>query len=129
MPLAIKQRTAKCVAVGSAKPSAQTTSAVRKCEQRSRIRLLVADDHALILEGLASTIARQPDMTVVAKAADGRKAVSLWKQHRPGVTLLDLRMPALRGVGATRAIRDGDVGARVIVHTTFDTDEDVYQAA
>jgi two-component system NarL family response regulator len=88
----------------------------------------VADDHALILEGLASTIARQPDMAVVATARTGREAVNLWKQHRPDVTLLDLRMPELGGVGATREIRDGDVAARVIVHTTFDTDEDIYQA-
>ena len=96
--------------------------------RNGQIRLLVADDHALILEGLASTIARQPDMAVVATARTGREAVTLWKQHRPDVTLLDLRMPELSGVGATREIRDGDVAARIIVHTTFDTDEDIYQA-
>jgi two-component system NarL family response regulator len=90
--------------------------------------LLVADDHALILEGLASTIARQPDMTVVATACNGREAVTLWKQHRPDVTLLDLRMPEMGGVTATREIRNGDVAARVIVHTTYDTDEEIYQA-
>jgi two-component system NarL family response regulator len=88
----------------------------------------VADDHALILEGLASTIARQPDMTVVATACNGREAVTLWKQHRPDVTLLDLRMPEMGGVTATREIRNGDVTARVIVHTTYDTDEEIYQA-
>ena len=99
-----------------------------KAAKREQIRLLIADDHALILEGLAATIARQDDMAVVAKAADGRAAVDLWKQHRPDVTLLDLRMPQLNGVGVIREIRDLDVGARFIVQTTYDTDEEIYQA-
>lgn len=96
--------------------------------QRKEIRLLIADDHAMILEGLAATIARQKDMRVVAKAADGLEAVDLWKMHRPDVVLLDLRMPKLKGVGVIREIRDEDVSARVIVHTTYDTDEEIYQA-
>jgi two-component system NarL family response regulator len=124
----LNQKTAKNPARASTKQSAASATAARKAETRPRIRLLIADDHALILEGLAAAIARQSDMTVVATAADGREAVSLWKEHRPDVSLLDLRMPALGGVGATREIRDRDVAARVIVHTTFDTDEDVYQA-
>jgi DNA-binding NarL/FixJ family response regulator len=105
-------------------------AASRKVAQKVRpqIRLLIADDHALILEGLAAMIDRQEDMTVVARAANGREAVALWKTHKPDVSLLDLRMPQLNGVGVTREIRDSDVAARVIVHTTYDTDEDVYQA-
>ena len=93
-----------------------------------QIRLLIADDHALILEGLAATIARQEDMTVVATASDGREAVALWMRHRPHVSLLDLRMPELNGVGVIKAIREFDSAARVIVHTTYDTDEEIYQA-
>src|SRR5690348_926410 len=58
-----------------------------------QIRLLIADDHALILEGLSAMIARQEDMAVVAKASNGRDAVELWQKHRPDVSLLDLRMP------------------------------------
>ena len=92
------------------------------------IRLLIADDHALILEGLAATIGRQNDMTVVAKANNGREAVEMWSTHRPDVSLLDLRMPQLNGVGVIREVRDLDVAARVIVHTTYDTDEEIYQA-
>src|SRR5262245_21160592 len=69
-----------------------------KAAKPKQIRLLVADDHVLILEGLTATIGRQEDMSVVAKAADGREAVYLWKKHRPDVTLLDLRMPKLNGV-------------------------------
>ena len=99
-----------------------------KGEKGDQIRLLIADDHALILEGLAAMIARQDDMKVVAKASDGREAVDLWKANRPDVTLLDLRMPQLNGVGVIRQIRDLDVAARIIVHTTYDTDEDIYQA-
>ena len=109
----------------------RTTSArpvTRKTSPSERIRLLIADDHALILEGLAATIGRQDDMTVVAKAGNGREAVELWKTHRPDVSLLDLRMPILNGVGVIKEVRDLDVSARVIVQTTYDTDEEIYQA-
>ena len=104
------------------------TIARSKSVKRDRVRLLVADDHALILEGLSATIGRQEDMTVVAKASDGRQAVNLWKAHRPDVLLLDLRMPELNGVGVIREIRNFDSSARIIVHTTYDTDEEIYQA-
>ena len=99
-----------------------------KSASAKKIRLLIADDHALILEGLAVTIERQDDMSVVARARNGREAVDLWKTHRPEITLLDLRMPQLGGVGATEKIRELDGSARVIVHTTYDTDEEIYQA-
>jgi two-component system NarL family response regulator len=99
-----------------------------KTKQLDQIRLLIADDHALILEGLAATIGRQEDMAVVATASNGREAVELWKTHRPDVSLLDLRMPELNGVAVIREIRDLEVAARIIVHTTYDTDEDIYQA-
>ena len=99
-----------------------------KAAKREQIRLLVADDHVLILEGLAAAIGRQEDMRVVARARDGREAVDLWKMHHPDVTLLDLRMPKLKGVAVIREIRDEDAAARVIVQTTYDTDEEVYQA-
>jgi DNA-binding NarL/FixJ family response regulator len=99
-----------------------------KASHTEKIRLLIADDHALILEGLVATIGRQDDMTVVAKASNGREAVELWNTHRPDVSLLDLRMPTLNGVGVIKELRDLDVAARVIVHTTYDTDEEIYQA-
>jgi two-component system NarL family response regulator len=110
-----------------------TTAVVRrggkpKAAKREQIRLLVADDHVLILEGLTAAIGRQDDMRVVAKATDGREAVDLWKMHRPDVALLDLRMPKLNGVAVIREIRVENVSARVIVHTTYDTDEEIYQA-
>jgi DNA-binding NarL/FixJ family response regulator len=93
-----------------------------------RIRVLIADDHSVVLEGLSAIIGRQPDMVVVAQAADGEEAVALWRAKRPDVTLLDLRMPKLDGVDAIDAIRKHDGDAHVIVLTTFDTDQDIYRA-
>jgi two-component system NarL family response regulator len=99
-----------------------------RAAKSEKIRLLLADDHVLILEGLTAAIGRQEDMRVVARAADGREAIDLWKTHRPDVALLDLRMPKLNGVAVIREIRDEDASARVIVQTTYDTDEEIYQA-
>ena len=94
----------------------------------TEIRLLLADDHAVVLEGLVAIIGRQSDMSVVAEASDGPEAVEKWKAHRPDVALIDLRMPALDGVGVIAEIRRTDPAARVIILTTYDTEEDVYQA-
>jgi DNA-binding NarL/FixJ family response regulator len=93
-----------------------------------KIRLLVADDHMTVVAGLASIIGMQRDMIVVAEAANGRQAVDLWRKHRPDVTLLDLRMPKLDGVGAIDEIRKEDTSARIIILTTYDTDNEIYRA-
>jgi DNA-binding NarL/FixJ family response regulator len=92
-----------------------------------RIRLLIADDHSVVREGLVALLGRQPDMEVVAEARNGSEAVALWKQHRPDVTLLDLRMPELDGVGALEEIHRQEAAARVIFLTTYDTDEEIYR--
>ena len=92
------------------------------------IRVLIADDHVTVLEGLAAIIGRQADMRVVAQAGNGREAVELWQRHRPDITLLDLRMPVLDGPGAIEEIRGLDGAARIIMLTTFDTDADVAAA-
>jgi two-component system NarL family response regulator len=96
--------------------------------QTDKIRVLIADDHVTVLEGLAAIIGRQPDMMVVAEAADGQEAVDLWTEHRPDVTLLDLRMPTLDGVGVIENIRKQDASARVIVLTTYDSDTEILRA-
>ena len=96
--------------------------------KKERIRILIADDHSVVREGLVSLIKRKSSMVVVAEASNGREAVDLWKEHRPDITLLDLRMPELDGVGAIKEIRELDETARVIVLTTFDGDEDIYRA-
>jgi DNA-binding NarL/FixJ family response regulator len=97
-------------------------------EEPKKIRVLIADDHVTVLEGLAAMIGRQPDMVVVAEAADGQEAIDLWTIHRPEVTLLDLRMPKLDGVGAIEEIRKRDSSARIIVLTTYDTDTEILRA-
>jgi DNA-binding NarL/FixJ family response regulator len=96
--------------------------------ETDKIRVLIADDHVTVLEGLAAIIGRQPDMMVVAEAADGQKAVDLWTEHHPDVTLLDLRMPTLDGVGVIENIRKQDASARVIVLTTYDNDTEILRA-
>jgi len=92
------------------------------------MRILIADDHPVVREGLAAMINRLPDMTVVAEASNGREAVELYFKHQPDITLMDLRMPEMSGVDAIIAIRQKHSGARLIVLTTFDRDEDIYRA-
>jgi DNA-binding NarL/FixJ family response regulator len=99
----------------------------RAAARSSRIRVLIADDHAVVRAGLVAIIDRERDMLVVAQASNGREAAGLWQQHRPDVTLLDLRMPVLDGMGALQAIRAADASARIIVLTTFDSDEEIYR--
>ena len=100
----------------------------RSRSRTDKIRLIVADDHVTVLEGLVAILGRQPDMQVLAAAANGHEAVDLWMKHRPDVTLLDLRMPVLDGVGAIQEIRQREFSARLIVLTTFDTDADLSKA-
>jgi two-component system NarL family response regulator len=91
-------------------------------------RVLLVDDHALLRTGVANIINQEPDLRVVAEAGDGLEAIDAWDRHRPDVTLLDLRMPRLEGVEVVRRIRERDPGARVIVLTTYDTDDEISQA-
>jgi len=93
-----------------------------------KIRLLIADDHAMVVAGLASIIGMQPDMEVVAEVLDGRQAVEMWRRLRPDVMLLDLRMPHLDGIGALEEIRQMDPGVRSIVLTTFYCEIDAVRA-
>ena len=94
------------------------------------IRALVADDQQAVRAGFAALLETQADITVVATAADGREAVDGCREHRPDVVLMDIRMPVLDGIEATRRICDavGDSAARVLILTTFDLDEYVYDA-
>ena len=94
----------------------------------SKIRVLIADDHPVVRDGLASMIGKWTDTEVIAEARDGQEAVEQWMQHRPDVSLLDLRMPVLDGVGAIERIRQIEPAARIILLTTFDGEEDIYRA-
>jgi two-component system NarL family response regulator len=89
---------------------------------------MCVDDHEILREGLTAVIATQPDMRVVAVAADGRSAIDLFRQHKPDVTLMDLRLPGMSGSDAILAIRSEFPKARVIVLTTYDGSEDVHRA-
>jgi DNA-binding NarL/FixJ family response regulator len=92
------------------------------------IRVLCADDHRLMREGIARIVGVQPDMKIVAQASDGEQAVSQFLQHRPDVTLMDLEMPTMNGVRAIQAIRSHHSDARIVVLTMYHGDEDIHRA-
>ena len=92
------------------------------------LRILVAEDHLVARVGVSTIVNMQPDMTVVAEAANGQQALELYRQHQPDVALLDIRMPGMSGVEAAAAIRAEFPGARMIALTTYGGDEDIRRA-
>jgi DNA-binding NarL/FixJ family response regulator len=93
-----------------------------------RIRLLVADDHPVVRDGLRAMLATQPDMELVGEATTGTEAVQRARALRPDVVLMDLQMPELDGPGAIAALRASEPGVHVLVLTTFGTDADITRA-
>jgi len=94
----------------------------------SAIRILVADDHPLLRDGIAGLVADQPDMQLVAEASNGYEAIEGFRKHHPDITLLDLQMPDLNGIDTLIAIRAECSEARIIVLTTYTGDVDVSRA-
>jgi DNA-binding NarL/FixJ family response regulator len=92
------------------------------------IGIVVADDHEVVRAGFAAILDTQPDFTVLGTAADGAEAVRTCRERHPDVVLMDVRMPGMDGIEATRLLTSADSGPRVLVLTTFDLDEYVYDA-
>lgn len=94
----------------------------------SPIRVLTADDHPLIRAGLVTFLATEPELEIIAEAENGEEALEKYRRLRPDIVLMDLSMPVMDGVAATRAILDEFPDARVIVLTTYQGDEDIHRA-
>ncbi|MBZ5626642.1 MAG: response regulator transcription factor [Acidobacteriia bacterium] len=92
------------------------------------IRILTADDHALLRAGIASLVEIEPDMELVAQASTGREAIEQFRRHRPDITLMDLQMPDVSGIEAIIAIRSEFPDARIVVLTTYAGDVQVVRA-
>jgi len=93
-----------------------------------KIRILIADDHYIVRMGLVALMNTEPDMEVVAEAADGVQAVAMFRKHNPDLALLDMRMPVRNGIETTREIRTAFPSAKVLILTAFDGDEEIHKA-
>jgi len=101
---------------------------MKRVNQSDQIRVMLVDDHPAFRTGLAALIENEPDLKVVAEAGNGTDALQMFQDRLPDVVLMDLRLPGMGGVETTMAIRKQFPEARVIILTTFDTDEDIYRA-
>src|SRR3974390_420881 len=93
-----------------------------------KIRILIADDHYIVRMGLVALMNTEPDMEVVAEAADGAQALELFRKHNPDLALLDMRMPVKNGIEATKEIRNRFPNAQILILTAFDGDEEIHKA-
>src|SRR5882757_10951197 len=100
----------------------------KSLKKLNEIMVMLVDDHPAFRKGMAALIESEPDLRVVAETGDGSQALEIYRQKKPDVVLMDLRLPGLGGVEAIIAIRKEFPDARVIVLTTFDRDEDIFRA-
>jgi two-component system NarL family response regulator len=101
---------------------------MKKLKKQNQIKVMLVDDHPAFLKGLSALVESESDLSVVAETGDGSKALELYKSAKPDVVLMDLRLPGMGGVEAVLAIRKDHPNARIIILTTFDTDEDIHRA-
>ena len=99
-----------------------------QAEHDENIRVLVADDHAVFRRGLEMVLASEDDITVIAEADDGQQAVDLAVEHVPDLVLMDVRMPRVSGIDATRAIKEHLPDAKIVMLTISDEEDDLYEA-
>ncbi|MGC3981089.1 MAG: response regulator transcription factor [Steroidobacteraceae bacterium] len=99
---------------------------VKTSEQK--IRVILADDHPVVRDGLANMVNQQADMQVVAEAGDGDEAIALYEKHLPDVMVLDLRMPKRDGVAVVQHVLEAHPKARLLIMTTYDGDEDIFRS-
>jgi DNA-binding NarL/FixJ family response regulator len=97
-------------------------------DNQTSIRVLTVDDHPLLSEGIATIINSQPDMALVSQASNGAEAIQQYREHRPDITLMDLRLPDLSGIDAMIAIRTEFPAARIVMLTTFEGDVEIHRA-
>ena len=97
-------------------------------QTEKQIRVLIVDDHQVVRMGLRAMVDAEPDMVVVGEAGDGPTGIAAFREHRPDITLMDLRLPGMGGPEIIAAIRKETPDANIIVITTYDADEDVYRA-
>jgi DNA-binding NarL/FixJ family response regulator len=93
-----------------------------------KIRILLVDDHFVVRLGLAGSLNMEPDIEVVAEAGSGEKALALFRQHQPDVTIMDGRLPGMNGMETTKAIRQENPLARIIMLSAMDAEEDIFAA-
>jgi len=93
----------------------------------TNIRVMIVDDHPIVRNGLALMVKYEPGMEVIAEVSSGHEAITFFRQHQPDVTLMDLRMPEISGVETIAAIRQEFPDAKLIILTTYDSDEDIYR--
>ena len=101
---------------------------MKTLKKTNEITIMLVDDHPAFRKGMAALIESEPDLRVVAESGDGRHAIEMYRQKKPDVILMDLRLPGMGGVEAIIAIRKEFPDVRVIVLTTFDMDEDIFRA-
>jgi two-component system NarL family response regulator len=94
---------------------------------KKKIRVILADDHPVVRDGLAAMVNQQPDMEVLAEAGDGEEAIALYQQYQPDVMVLDLRMPKRDGVAVVQRVMELNPKACLLIMTTYDGDEDIFR--